>query len=132
MPNGGPLGSRRSDPLTPNTLLHLPIRWSEPVSRGMVGGAADLSQHVDQPNEGALMNHGGRCAVTGWYADPWRHADLRYWNGTWTGRTRTVRPCTVRYRQPNHGLHLALSVVTFGLWLPMWAWSAGGGYRITR
>ena len=69
-------------------------------------------------------------APAGWYPVP--EGGSRWWDGTtWTEhRAGPVLP-VVSYRDPletNHVLHLLLSVLTCGLWLPVWfviAWRNG-------
>src|SRR5215211_2880273 len=69
--------------------------------------------------------------MAGWFADPWHEADLRFHDGpAWTPRTRTLKPCTVRYTRADHGLHAVMTVATLGLWAPVWAYAGGGRYRI--
>lgn len=51
--------------------------------------------------------------IAGWYPDPTNGA-TRWWDGTkWTKFQSTPHPT-------NHILHLILSVITFGLWIPVW------------
>lgn len=66
----------------------------------------------------------------GWYPDA--QGTLRWWDGTqWTAHVAshqgvvTQMPPTVivhqdRGKPVNHVLHAILSVVTVGLWLPVW------------
>lgn len=48
----------------------------------------------------------------GWYAVP---GGFAWWDGSrWTGRFQPPMPPV------NHVLHLLLTVLTFGLWAPVW------------
>lgn len=61
----------------------------------------------------------------GWY--PAGPGMLRYWNGQgWTSHTAPAAPpvpvvvVAAAPSGPNHILHLLLTVLTFGMWLPVW------------
>jgi hypothetical protein len=61
----------------------------------------------------------------GWYRDPFDHTIMRWWDGhAWTAYTQqTVQSVVVhqdRGKPVNHALHLILSILTAGLWLPVW------------
>ena len=78
-----------------------------------------------------------QAAAPGWY--PVREGGLRWWDGQqWTEHRAPVQaggppvwPAMVAVKDPletNHILHLLLSLVTCGLWLPVWfviAWRNG-------
>lgn len=62
----------------------------------------------------------------GWYPDP-HTPGLRWWDGVqWTGHVQPAQPpaltpwTTSPPPPANHLLHLALTVLTFGLWAPVW------------
>ena len=64
-------------------------------------------------------------AAPGWY--PTREGQ-RYWDGkAWTDHIAPAQQGVVTVQQPfqtNHVLHLLLTVLTFGLWAPVWAFIA--------
>lgn len=86
----------------------------------------------------------------GWYPDPSGAAGQRYFDGaTWTASHAPPPPSIVINnvmggyppvlvkQGPNHALHLVLTVLTCGLWLPVWlivtlAHSATGSARTWR
>lgn len=69
-------------------------------------------------------------AGAGWYPDPDMPGMQRYWNGeSWTHYRQpypplnhTVQQVTVNEprKRVNHLLHLVLTILTAGLWLPVW------------
>lgn len=86
-----------------------------------------------------------QAAAPGWYDDPERPKQLRWWNGErwelaeaerqhalairiahwvkWGYRVESQSPeqaVMVTGRRPNHVLHVILSVITLGLWLIVW------------
>jgi hypothetical protein len=76
------------------------------------------------------MSDDQQQAVPGWYPVP--EGGLRWWDGSqWSAAyTPPVQAgAVIAYKDPyevNHILHLLLSVLTCGLWLPIWglvAWS---------
>ncbi len=58
----------------------------------------------------------------GWYPEPNTFGGsrgMRYWDGTtWTGQV--APPQLFIPRATNHLLHLLLTVLTLGLWAPIW------------
>lgn len=67
----------------------------------------------------------------GWYPDA--TGSMRWWDGRmWTehvhqvGQQQMQQPVIVnagrpvRYYKTSHGFHLVMSLVTLGLWLPVW------------
>lgn len=60
----------------------------------------------------------------GWYPDPQSVGTLRFWDGqSWTGsRAPVAQPAVVVLPPagPNHLIHLILTLVTCGLWAPVW------------
>lgn len=77
----------------------------------------------------------GERAPRGWYRNPDRSsADaLRFWDGRqWTESTRPVSTdLRVEYRPPGDAYtNLLLTVLTFGLWAPVWMVRAGPRYRV--
>jgi ferric-dicitrate binding protein FerR (iron transport regulator) len=68
----------------------------------------------------------------GWYPDPYGTGAKRWHDGTkWTSHLEVVpmppppAPAAAPVppappRRPNHALHLVLTVLTAGLWLPVW------------
>lgn len=60
----------------------------------------------------------------GWYPD--QSGAMRWWDGSqWTVHTQPVYGNQVVVQQrkaykTSHAFHLIMSVVTFGLWLPVW------------
>jgi hypothetical protein len=74
------------------------------------------------------------AARRGWYSDPWQTDALRYWNGYgWTGRARPLEPVTlVTYPPGDTFTNLALTVLTCGLWAPVWMVRAGARTRVRR
>lgn len=78
-----------------------------------------------------MMPH---IAVPNWYPDPSGAPALRYWDGQqWTGHyapaVPAVQPAAAAHAVVvnhggsggvNHGLHLILTVLTCGLWAPIW------------
>ena len=59
----------------------------------------------------------------GWYADP-NSAVMRWWDGSrWTEQFAPApqqQVVVVPRRGTNHIFHLLMSLVTLGLWLPVW------------
>lgn len=58
-----------------------------------------------------------------WYRDPQTPGQLRYWTGTaWSDQTSPMPQQTISTVPlgTNHGLHLILTLVTCGAWLPIW------------
>jgi hypothetical protein len=85
----------------------------------------------------ALMNQPPPTPPAGWYPDPTGGPGQRYFDGQkWTimapppppppsvviNNNNTVgAPSAVFVRSgPNHGLHLVLTLLTCGMWLPIW------------
>lgn len=79
----------------------------------------------------------------GWYPCPFgdpawfRWFDGRAWSAEHVRRRVPAAPVPavpreyrVIYRPPNHGFHAAMSILTIGLWVPVWMFNAGGRYRI--
>lgn len=80
---------------------------------------------------------GAGVVAAGWYQAT-GHAEgvLRYWDGTqWTEHFHDARPVLLqpyppvhqqvivhqdRGRKVNHFMHFCLTVLTLGLWLPVW------------
>lgn len=75
-----------------------------------------------------------RMAPAGWYDEPGEPGTLRYWNGNaWTPNrapkykavaavptnTVVVTP-PIRFRKTSHGFHLIMTILTLGLWAPVW------------
>lgn len=69
--------------------------------------------------------------AAGWYNDD--AGVLRYWDGfQWTPHVAPPQPYAVAPAAPqvvvnqrkayktSHGFHLIMSLITFGLWLPIW------------
>lgn len=76
----------------------------------------------------------------GWYPDPARPDLVRWWDGgQWTGHAQTAaQHLPQQFAQPvyqqqapviinapkqyktSHGFHLIMSIITVGLWLPVW------------
>ena len=72
----------------------------------------------------------------GWYPDPEAPSAQRWWNGeAWTNDFAPGPQVQVaQYQQPmpfavvqqrpvyktSHGFHLIMSLITFGLWIPVW------------
>lgn len=61
----------------------------------------------------------------GWYPDPAYPAIMRWWDGhAWTAYTQQTAQTLVvhqdRGKRVNHVLHAILTVLTMGLWLPVW------------
>ena len=63
----------------------------------------------------------------GWYDDPASPNVLRWWDGTAWGEQRAPKlagPQVVvnqrRAYKTSHGFHLLMSIITLGLWLPVW------------
>jgi threonine/homoserine/homoserine lactone efflux protein len=80
----------------------------------------------------------------GWYPDPSGTPGQRYWDGQqWTHRAPPPPPQPtivinntvgapapmVVTTGPNHALHLVLTLLTFGMWLPVWLIVAVAGGR---
>lgn len=70
-------------------------------------------------------------AGPGWYADPNGLPTLRWWDGhTWTDQLAPMQQQAPEPREQiivtkspmrtSHGLHLFLTIITCGLWLPVW------------
>ena len=78
-----------------------------------------------------IGRHNLPAAPPGWYPDPGIPGTRRYWSGAaWTEHVAmaTVQVGGQVYVPPptNHVLHLLLTLLTCGLWAPMWiliAWS---------
>ncbi|WP_078344726.1 DUF2510 domain-containing protein [Mycobacteroides chelonae] len=78
-------------------------------------------------------------AAPGWYPTP--DGGQRYFDGVqWTQHVvppaaRLVAPTVIVNQGPNHLLHLILTLLTCGLWIPVWIIiaiiSASGGNRQT-
>jgi hypothetical protein len=70
--------------------------------------------------------------VRGWYQVP--DGRLRYWNGDrWTGTVRALEPVTIEIRRKGDFVsNLMLTILTCGLWAPVWMIRAGPRYRVKR
>lgn len=58
----------------------------------------------------------------GWYHDP-KSGMQRWWDGTqWTENFAPAAPqqVVVVNHRTNHVFHLIMSIITFGLWIPVW------------
>lgn len=70
--------------------------------------------------------HRAATAAPGWYPD--QQGALRWWDGQqWTAHTQPanapVQQVVVNPKKTyktSHAFHLIMSIVTFGLWLPVW------------
>lgn len=61
----------------------------------------------------------------GWYADPTTPGRQRWWTGReWSNHSAPGVPnqtVIVNGKKPvNHAFHLIMSLLTFGLWIPVW------------
>lgn len=67
------------------------------------------------------MSEVARQAPPGWYPyDPGRQ---RYWDGAaWTEHYAPLvaQPQVRPLYKTSHGFHLVMSIITLGLWLPVW------------
>lgn len=70
----------------------------------------------------------------GWYRDPWQRDALRYWDGrAWTARARPLEPVTLMtYRPIDPGTGLILTLLTCGLYAPVWMARAGVRHKVRR
>jgi len=76
----------------------------------------------------------------GWYPDPSGAASVRYWDGArWTNYRSAPTPPQMSAPHPmyvvsgpNHAVHLILSLVTCGMWLPVWLIIALVDHRTVR
>lgn len=63
-------------------------------------------------------------APAAWYPDPDNATLQRYWDGAkWTEHRAPAVASTqtmIVNRGTNHAFHLVMTIVTFGLWLPVW------------
>lgn len=76
------------------------------------------------------MSTSSNIAPAGWYPDPDMHGVSRWWDGIkWTEQRITTPMSVVTSQQVtvqaprkrvNHVLHLILTLLTGGLWLPVW------------
>lgn len=76
------------------------------------------------------MSDIARTTPAGWYPD--NSGTPRWWDGQqWTGHVQQnvqhpvlqqpiVQPVYVQQKRVNHLLHFLLTLITFGLWLPVW------------
>jgi hypothetical protein len=100
-----------------------------------------------------IVAPGWPVAPTGWHPDPAGGPLLRYFDGQqWTNHTAPPPPqyhaaaapgavavAVANGGGPNHALHAILTLITCGLWLPIWiivaflgGRSGGTGVSITR
>ena len=76
------------------------------------------------------MTVGNSLSPAGWYRNP-AGPGLRFFDvRQWTNRTRMPQRVRVVYRPPSHCFHAIMTAATCGMWAPVWAWSAGGRYKV--
>lgn len=77
----------------------------------------------------SMSTQAAQNVPAGWYPDA--AGVLRWWDGyRWTEHTHTPQYAVTQYapaqqivvqqKRVNHVLHLLLTIVTLGLWLPVW------------
>lgn len=73
-------------------------------------------------------------APRGWYRNPDRRdpAQLRFWDGRqWTNQTRRLTMCRIEHKPAGDVFTNAiLTVLTMGLWAPVWMVRASDRYRV--
>jgi hypothetical protein len=75
-----------------------------------------------------------QVARKGWYRDPWQRDSVRYWDGwQWTPRVRPLQPVTlVTYPRGDTFTNAMLTVVTCGLWAPVWMLRSSARHKVRK
>ena len=76
------------------------------------------------------MSTSSNEAPAGWYPDPQQANMSRWWDGNGWTEARVAQPVAMvntqqvtvqaQPKRVNHVLHLILTILTCGLWLPVW------------
>jgi Protein of unknown function (DUF2510) len=67
------------------------------------------------------MSYPAPAPQPGWYPDPSGGPGQRYFDGHQWTVSAPLYPAPVARSSPNTALHLALTLLTCGMWLPVWA-----------
>lgn len=98
------------------------------------GHRCTCQEPSQRPPPAAVWPPPSEHAPRGWYRNPDRRstAQLRFWDGRqWTEHTRVLTMTRIEHKPPGDAFtNLMLTVLTMGLWSPVWMVRSSHRYRI--